>query len=144
VPFRHGAEDVVKQCATPLPANPAHKPADDDPDALRSELVRHLNDDDMMSSFDIGLQFLDTGAMTCASKRRDASFWIENASVEWNEQQAHFYTVARLTLLPKSQLSPQEDDAVYFDVTEHAMPDSAPIGSINRVRWRAEAASRQT
>jgi hypothetical protein len=30
-----------------------------------------------------------------------------------------------------------------FDVTKHATADSAPVGSINRARWRAEAASRQ-
>jgi hypothetical protein len=143
VPFRHGAGDVVKQCATPSPLNPAHKPPPADPDALRSELVRHLNDDATMGSFEIGLQFLDTGAMTYAGKRQEVSFWIENASIEWNEKQAPFHTVGRLTLLPHSLLSPEEDAATYFDVTQHAMPDSAPVGSINRARWRAEAASRR-
>ena len=43
--------------------------------------------------------------MTYQGKRRDANFWIENAAVEWPETQAPFHTVARLTLLPQSQLS---------------------------------------
>jgi hypothetical protein len=143
VPFRHGAEDIVKQCATPSPANAARPLQRRDSNALQTELTRHIDDDTAMSSFDIGLQFLDTATMSYAGKHRDASFWIENASIEWNEQQAPFHTVARLTLLPKSQLSPYESAATYFDVTTNAMGDSAPVGSINRARWRAEAASRR-
>jgi hypothetical protein len=143
VPFRHGAENVVKQCATPSPANAARPLQRRDSDALQKELTRHIEDDSTMSRFDIGLQFLDTASMTYAGKHRDANFWIENASIEWNEQQVPFHTVARLTLLPKSQLSPQESAATYFDVTTNALGDSTPVGSINRARWRAEAASRQ-
>src|SRR5258708_5930016 len=97
-----------------------------------------------MCSFDFGLQFLDTEKMTYWGKRHDASFWIENASVEWNETQAPFHTTARLTLMPRSQLSPEANEAAYFDVTGHSMPDSTPVGSINRARWPAEVASRQT
>jgi hypothetical protein len=143
VPFRHGAGDVVKQCATPSPRNVAHPLQRRDPDALQHELIRHLEDDSAMTSFDIGLQFLDVSTMTYAGRRRDASFWIENASIEWNERYTPFHTVARLTLLPKSHLSPQESADIYFDVTGNAMTDSTPLGSINRARWRAEAASRQ-
>jgi hypothetical protein len=40
-----------------------------------------------MTSFDFGLQFLDTEKMTYWGKRRDAGFWIENASVKWREAQ---------------------------------------------------------
>jgi hypothetical protein len=50
---------------------------------------------------------------------------------------------ARLTLLPNSQLSAEADNAVSFDVTGNAAPDSTPIGSINRARQRGEIASRQ-
>lgn len=74
------------------------------------ELVRHLDEDFQMSCFDFALQFLDTGRMTYWGKRRDANFWIENASVNWKETQAPFHTVARLTLLPKSQLAPNVVD----------------------------------
>jgi hypothetical protein len=81
--------------------------------------------------------------MTYWGKRRDASFWVENASIEWNERQAPFHTVARLTLLPKSQLTAKESEAVYFDVTGNSTSDIAPPGSINRPRWPAEVASRK-
>ena len=144
VPFRHGPVEVVKQSATPSPDNPSHPLQRNNPDALQDELVRHLNDDGTMSSFDFGLQFLDAEKMTYWGKRQDASFWVENASIEWNEVQAPFYTVARLTLLPKSRLTAEASEAAYFDVTGNATPDSAPLGSINRARWPAEVASRKS
>ena len=143
VPFRHGPIDVVKHSATPLPDNPAHPLQRRNPNALQDELIRHLNEDDKMSSFDFGLQFLDADRMTYWGRRQDANFWTENASIEWKEAQAPFHTVARLTLLPQSQLAPDIAEAIYFDVTGYAAPDSAPIGSINRARWQGEVASRK-
>jgi hypothetical protein len=81
--------------------------------------------------------------MTYWGKRRDANFWIENASVEWKESQAPFHTVARLTLVPRSEIPTATCEAWHIDVTEHSTPDTTPLGSINRARWRAEAASRK-
>jgi hypothetical protein len=52
--------------------------------------------------------------MTYWGKTRDANFWIENASVEWNEAEAPFHRVARLALLANSQLSAEASAAVYF------------------------------
>ena len=108
VPFRHGATDVVKYSASPCAGNPARPLQANNPNALQDELIRHLNEDTMMSSFDFGLQFLDTEEMTHRGQRRNADFWIENASVEWKETQAPFHAVGRLTLLPGSQLSADE------------------------------------
>jgi hypothetical protein len=143
VPFRHGPDDVVKFSALPSPGNPARPLQKSKPKGLQDELLRHLKEDSQMSWFDFAVQFLDTGKMTYWSKTRDANFWIENASVEWNETEAPFHTVARLTLLPNSQLSPSESDAIYFDVTGNSTPDSTPVGSINRARCPAEVASRK-
>ena len=97
VPFRHGPDEVVKYSATPLPDNPAAPLQRANPNGLKDEPIRHVNDDNKMSAFDFGIQFLDTARMTYWGKRRDANFWIENASVEWHEAQAPFHTVARLT-----------------------------------------------
>jgi hypothetical protein len=143
VPFRHGQIDVVKHSATPFVDNPAHPLQRSNPNALQDELIRHLSEDDRMSGFDFGLQFLDTDKMTYWGERRDANFWIENASVEWKEAEAPFHTVGRLTLLPNSQLSLNDGEAIYFDVTGHSTPDSKPLGSINRARGPAELASRK-
>jgi hypothetical protein len=143
VPFRHGPSDVVKQSAMPLADNRAHPLQRSNPNALQDELARHLNEDSQMSGFEFGLQFLDENRMTYWGKRRDRNFWTENASLEWNEAQAPFHNVARLTLVPKSQVPADLADAVYFDVTGNATPDSTPVGSINRARQQGEAASRK-
>ena len=143
VPFRHGPVDVVKHSVTPSADNPAAPLQRGNPNGLQDELIRHLNEDGKMSAFDFGLQFLDAERMTYWGKQRDAEFWIENASVEWNEAQAPFHTVARLTLLSRSELRPDAADATYIDVTGNSTPDSMPLGSINRARRPAEIASRQ-
>jgi hypothetical protein len=143
VPYRHGPTDVVKHSATPSPDNPAAPLQRRNPNGLQDELVRHVNEDSKMSAFDFGLQFLDTDRMTYWGKHQDANFWIENASVAWNEAEAPFHTVARLTLLSKSLLPTDAADTAYIDVTGHSTPDSTPLGSINRARWPAEVASRK-
>jgi len=142
VPFRHGPIDVVKYSATPFTDNPAQPLQKRNPKGLQDELIRHLKEDAKMSGFDVAVQFLDADKMTYWGKHRDANFWIENASVEWDGTESPFHTVARLTLLPNSQFSPEESDATYFDVTGNSTPDSTPLGSINRARWPAEVASR--
>ncbi|MGO9948619.1 MAG: hypothetical protein ACLPWG_17410 [Steroidobacteraceae bacterium] len=142
VPFRHGATDAVKYSAMPLPENAAQPLQRGNVNALQNEIRRHLTEDKKMSSFDFGVQFLDTDRMTYWGKRHDAKFWIENASVDWKENEAPFHTVARLTLIPNSQFSVEAADAISFDVTGNAAPDSKPIGSINRARHHGEVASK--
>ncbi len=141
-PFRHGSADVVKYSVSPTVGNSAHPLKRRDPNALCVELIRHLNEDTTMSSFDFGLQFLDAARMTYQGKRHDANFWIENAAVEWPEAQAPFHAVARLTLLPRSELSADACEAAHIDVARNSMGDNAPIGAMNRVRSCAVAASR--
>jgi hypothetical protein len=143
VPFRHGPSDVVMYSATPSPDNPARALQRKNPNGLQDEMNRHLQVDAKMSSFDLGVQFLDIDKMTYWGKRRDANFWIENASIKWKEGEAPFHTVARLTLLPKSQLPTGAAEAIYFDVTGNSTSDSKPVGSVNRTRWPAEVASRK-
>jgi hypothetical protein len=143
VPFRHGPIDVVQYSAIPAAGNLARPLQKSNPKGLQDELVRHLNEDGRMSSFDFGVQLLDTEKMTYWGKRHDANFWIENASVKWKEMEAPFHTVGRLTLLAQSQIRPDAGETVYFDVTGHSTPDSTPIGSINRARCFGEAASRE-
>jgi hypothetical protein len=143
VPFRHGPDDVVKFSAIPSPDNSARPPQKSNPRGLQDELVRHIREDDQMSWFDFAVQFLDIGKMTYWGRTRDANFWIENASVEWNEVEAPFHVIARLTLLRNSQLSLEASTATYFDVTNNSTADSRPVGSINRARCPAEVASRK-
>jgi hypothetical protein len=143
VPFRHGPHDVAKFSAIPSPDNPARPLQKSNPRGLQDELARHIMGDAQLSSFDFAVQLLDTSKMTYWGRTRDANFWIENASVEWNEAEAPFHVVARLALLGNSQLSPEASEAIYFDVTGNSTPDSRPVGSINRARCFAEVASRR-
>jgi hypothetical protein len=64
VPFRHGLIDVVQYSAIPSPGNLARPLQKSNPKGLQDELIRHLNEDGRMSSFEFGCQFLDAGRMT--------------------------------------------------------------------------------
>ncbi len=143
VPFRHGPADVVKYSAVPAPINPADPLDRSNPNGLTGELGRHLAQDERMSTFDFFVQFLDAERMTYWGGRNDADFWIENASVDWKEKQAPFHLVARLNLLPKSELDAAASDSAYIDVTGNSTSDSQPVGSINRARSHGEMASRK-
>lgn len=142
VPFQHGATDVIKYSATPCATNTAH-PLGSGPNPLQDELVRKLTDDQPVSCFDFSLQLLDLEKMTHWSRRRTAAYWTENASIAWNEEQAPFHNVARLTLVPKSEVAPAACDAMYIDVTRNSTEESKPLGSINRARSSGESASRK-
>ena len=143
VPFRHGAAEVAKYSAMPSPDNLSRPLQKKNPNGLQDELIRHVEEDGRMSSFNFGIQLLDTQRMTYWGKRQDANFWIENASIEWKEAEAPFHVIARLTLLPKSHLGPDAAEATYIDVSGNSTPDRAPLGSINRARGSAEGASRK-
>jgi len=142
VPFRHGANEAIKYSLIPSPGNPSH-PLGTGPHLLRDELIRHLNEDEQMSSFDFAVQLLDAEHMTYRGRRRSASFWIENASVDWKETEAPFHVIGRLTLVAKSAMTDEELSAMYIDVTENSTPETRPLGSINRARWYAETAGRK-
>ena len=57
VPFRHGSTHIVKYSLTPGRGNPAMALDRRNPHALGDELLRHVNEDAVMSTFDFGLQF---------------------------------------------------------------------------------------
>src|SRR5277367_6226048 len=103
-PFRHGPSETVKYSATPLPDNPGRLLQKSNPNALQEELGRHLKEGGKMSAWDFGVQGLDAGRMTYCGKTHDTNFWTENASLKWNEAEAPFHKVGRLTLLANSQL----------------------------------------
>jgi hypothetical protein len=142
VAFMHGADEAIKYSATPSPGN-AGGPIGKGATVLRDDLLAHVGQDAAQASWDFGLQLLEPSKMTSGGQAREASYWVENASVEWPEDQSPFHAVARLTLQAQSALPQAECEAWSIDVTEHALPGHRPIGSINRARWVAEAASRK-
>jgi hypothetical protein len=142
VPFCHGPADAVKYSLMPCSGNTAH-PLDGSANELQNEIARHVTNDDHMSAFDFGIQFLDTAKMRRWGRRRETGYWIENASIPWNEKQSPFHVVGRLTLAKGSLLSEEATEAQFIDVTTNSTPETAPLGSINRARWAAESASRK-
>jgi hypothetical protein len=142
VPFRHGPDEAIKYAATARPRNPARDP-EPSQNMLRDELIRHLELDERVSEFDFAIQLLDADRMLHRGRRRDEIYWVENASVEWPEDQAPFHVVGRLVLEHGAWLSDEECQDFYIDVTEHSDADSSPLGSTNRARWHAESASRR-
>ena len=140
VPFRHGPDEAVKYTAIPWAGNPARDPAVG-PDMLRAELARHVAQDSRMSEFDFAIQLLDADGMRRFGRRRDDIYWVENAGVEWPEDQAPFHVVGRLRLERGSPLPDDECRAFFADVTDHSTIDSQPLGSINRARRFGEATS---
>jgi len=142
VPFAHGQDEAVKYSAMPHEDNSRKLPAPG-PTMLRDALLRHVGGDCHPSVFDFGIQFLDARRMRHRLRRRPASFWVENASVEWKESQAPFHVVARLSLAQGPLLDDEVCKAQYIDVTSNCAPDCRPIGSINRARWYPEVESRE-
>ena len=142
VPYAHGPDEVVKYSALPCASNTA-RPLNEGPNALQDELTRSIDGDVPAACFDFALQLLDETRMTRLGMKRSRTYWTENASVEWDEAQAPFHVVGRVTLTPKSVMDADACNQQYIDVTEHATADSKPLGSINRARWSAESASRK-
>ncbi len=129
-PIRYG--DYVAKLAV-VPVAPAQRalaetPVDrDDPNALRTATVGYLNAHD--AEFEIRVQ-LCTDLKTMP---------VEDASVEWPEEESPYRTVARLRLSRQDAFSPARRayvDSLSFCVS-HSLADHRPLGSIMRARLRA-------
>ncbi len=141
VPFLHGEDEAIKYSAGPLSGNTG-QPLAKGQNVLRDELARHVAEDSP-AVFDFALQLLDASRMTFKGQSKEPSFWIENASVEWPEEQAPFHVVGRLTLQAGALVPEDECQAMFIDVTKYSLPQHRPLGSINRARRVAESASRK-
>ena len=142
VPFKYGPDQAIKYSFKPCQSGNLSKPLTADPNTLSLELARHLSSDETMACFDFQVQVLDEEKMTNHwGKKFSRQDWIENATWEWNEQQAPFVTIARLTLLPNSLLPAAECEAVRMNVNVNTTADHIGLGSINRGRTGAEKAS---
>jgi hypothetical protein len=100
---------------------------DNDPNALRTATVSYLRDND--AEFDIRIQLcMDLEKMP-----------VEDASVDWDQEQSPYLTVGRLHLPKQEAYSPtrqQYIDALSFSVA-HCLEAHRPLGSIMRARLKA-------
>ncbi|KAB0676222.1 catalase family protein [Aureimonas leprariae] len=129
-PMRYGSY-VAKIAVVPVAPTQrglARKAIDhDDPDALRTATVSYLRDND--AEFEIRVQLCtDLDTMP-----------VEDASVEWPEEQSPYRTVARLRLPRQEAYSEARRefvDNLSFSVS-HCLADHRPLGSVQRARLRA-------
>ena len=129
-PIRYG--DYLAKLAV-VPVAPAQRALDgtevdaDDPNALRTATVSYLRDHD--AEFEIRVQL-------CTNLDRMP---VEDASVEWPEQESPYRTVARLRLARQEAFNEARRtfvDNLSFCVS-HSLSAHRPLGSIMRARLRA-------
>ncbi len=142
VPFRHGANDVIKYSAIPCEQNPEGE-ITDSADSLIDNVLAVTNSRNRKSCFDFAVQFLDAENMRTfwLGQQLSATEWIEDASLTWNEDQAPFHVVGRLTLTPDSKISDTACERSRVDVMGNTLPEHRGLGSINRARQPAEKSS---
>jgi hypothetical protein len=139
--FRHGPNEAVKYTLVANAQNPASS-LGNGADILSEDLSRQLQTSNRPTEFEFGVQMLDADRMRRWGRQHDEIYWVENAAVDWPEDQAPFHKIGKLTLDHAAPLSEEEANQFYIDVTEHSTPDSHPLGSVNRARWFGESASK--
>lgn len=136
VPFRYG--DYIAKFSL-VPASPGllalrGAPVDLDgrPDGLREAVEAHFAREGAEWEFRVQL---------CTDLQ---TMPIEDASVEWPQDQSPYMTVARLVVPPHAPLPAEvrqrEEDALFFSPW-HGLAAHQPLGSVNRARREAYEAS---
>jgi hypothetical protein len=146
VPFALGADEAVKYSLSPCSDNPSQALNSSDANELRNELVRHVNEDGKMSCFEFQVQLLEADKMSHGlfREKEPEYWWVENSATAWNEDQAPFYSVGRLTLSAKSIVGDSECEARWISVSKNSSIIHHGLGGLNRTRSAAEGASAET
>ena len=125
-PYLFGPDRAAKYSIRPTSAYVSTLPDKPGDSYLSDNLQQHLSQAD--ATFDFLVQ-LRTDPETMP---------IENAAVEWSEEQAPFVKVATLRI-PKQQFRTAERDAMAKALSfspGHALVEHRPIGGVNRARMR--------
>src|SRR5262245_49872110 len=129
-PYLFGPGRAVKYIAAPTSAHKSTKPATLSDNYLRESLAAHLSRSE--ASFDFLLQFQ-------ADARRTP---IEDATVEWRENDSPHVRVARIRIPQQNILDAacmQRCEEVAFNPW-HCLAEHRPLGSLNRARREIYAA----
>lgn len=137
VPFALGSDEAVKYVLVPCAGNQA-QPLTQDADTLSTEILRHVNNDRKMGCFELQVQVLGLADPGVQVPERSPQDWVEDALTEWPFKAI---PVGRLTLTAKSALDAATCEARRIDVTNNNSETHRGLGSINRARVAAEAAS---
>ncbi|GAA5508036.1 catalase family protein [Novipirellula caenicola] len=129
-PFLLGQRQVMKFRASPV-ARSQDPPNVDDPNYLRTALIKRLEKKDVI--FDFAIQVREPSQIDIATD-------IENASTEWPDQ---YVTVARITIPKQDFDSPEQRvkcERLFF-TPWHGIQEHRPLGGINRLRKAVYEAS---
>jgi hypothetical protein len=136
-PYLFGTGQAAKYTVVPTSTIKSERPQTRTESYLSENLQQHLTQGE--ATFDFKVQLRSQNA---------ASMPIEDAAVEWREDQAPFVKVATLRI-PMQQFRTKERDelaeALAFSPA-HALVEHRPIGGVNRARmrvYREQAAWRQ-
>ena len=123
-PYRFGPNRAVKYLVRPTSPTTAPRPAALTDTYLRDAMRARLDAGD--ATFDFFVQFQTDSALTP----------IEDASVEWKEQDSPAYRVAQIRI-PKQRFDDPERDARGEQLTFnpwHCLAEHQPLGNMNRAR----------
>jgi hypothetical protein len=125
-PFLFGPDRAAKYSIVPTSAYRSRLPAEPGDTYLADNLEQHLGQAD--ATFDFMVQL----------RTDPESMPIENAAVEWSEDEAPFVKVATLRI-PQQQFRTPEREALAEALAfspGHARVEHRPIGGVNRARMR--------
>lgn len=144
-PWALGTENAVKYSLVPCAKNDNQDVTKSrDENILQTELKRALtNPDKPELCFDLKVQLLNVDKMTDVKTggKHSKQEWIENALLEWSEEQAPAYTVGRLQLNKNGLVDAETCERERMDPIHNTHPDQKGLGSINRARSHAESES---
>jgi hypothetical protein len=135
-PYLFGPGRAVKYLARPCSDRTSPKPSDPTDTYLSDALRAHLTQAD--ACFDFLIQFQVDAERTP----------IEDATVEWQEQDSPFHRVGRIRIPRQSVDDPARNEACEASAFSpwHSLPAHRPLGSMNRARrdiYRALSELRQ-
>ena len=122
-PFLFGAGRVMKFRAEPVERS-MDPPNVDDPNYLRTALIKRLETETVV--FDFAIQVRSADQLELATD-------IENASTEWDDA---YVSVARITIPPQDFDAPEQRvkcERLFF-TPWHGITEHRPLGGINRLR----------
>jgi hypothetical protein len=129
-PSLFGSEKVVKYSVVPTSTYKSSLPAELTDSYLSENMEKHLAEHE--ASFDFMIQF----------QKDPALMPVEDASVEWKEQDSPFVKVATIRIPSQSFRTTERNDQVeeFSFSPAQALVEHQPIGSLNRARvelyWR--------
>ncbi|MBC7655775.1 MAG: catalase, partial [Frankiaceae bacterium] len=127
-PYLFGAEQAVKYSLRPTSKRRSEKPDKPGEDYLAEAMQAHLAKQE--ASFDFCVQLQATGMP------------IEDASQRWDERRSPLVKVATLTIpVQKFRTAQRQELAERLSFApDHALPDHAPLGGLNRARIKIYSA----